>query len=706
MPASFPLGVKGKQPWQAPPAACASFAQTLRLRGPSADHWCVNLLSGPTRAARAALALGLMLACAFTALAAWTAPAGAVIEKFEEEGKPVEVGVIPRKPAPVVAPAKALQWHGGPVDSATAVYAIYWDPVKAYRSDWMQLIDGYLRNVGADSGSLENVFALNAQYRSATGERASYNVTFRGAYTDTTAYPPSGCSEPKIQPQCLTDAQIREELKRFVTNEKLPTGREVVYYVLTPEAVTVCLDKGAGSGNCSTATEELQEEQEDATGPALNATGFCGYHSIIQPGSASPIVYAVQPWVAGHAGHVLNESPLANLGPTGAALACQNGKTLVEPNQRTSFTRNSDYETGLADLIVGDLSLEQVDIMDDPMLSNGWFQEVSNAEQSDMCRGVFGAKNEEEKKKEEKKKEGTQAETLANQTIGGNRYYLQFGYDSTGISSGRGATCWNGVEVNPHFTATNVVKGGDVVAFDALESSMTLAANTELLAPDEPFTAPEYEWHFGDGSSVGPTFEASVFHTYKYAGNYTVTLKVTDSGGYARSFSATTPVGSPPAPAPPATPGVTAPTTGAGSSAGSRPAVGASGAPTLAESVLSRSLKKAASFGLAVHYDVNQQVAGRAEALLDSATAARLGIKGRTATGLPSGYPRSVVVGSAVLVTTRAGQGTIRIKFSKSVAARLAKAHQVKLTLRFVLRSVTPAGVRTTTTLSSVTLNH
>jgi hypothetical protein len=655
------------------------------------------------------LTVALVVLTALAALASFATPAGAVIEQVTEGTETVDVGVTPRKPVPVVVPAKALQWHGGPVDSATYVYALYWDPVKAYRSDWMRLIDGFLHNVGADSGSLENVFALNAQYRSATGERASYKVTFRGAYTDVAPYPASGCAEPEIQPQCLTDAQIRAELKRFVAAEHLPTGREVVYYVLTPEAVTVCLDAGAGSRNCSTSSKERKEEKENTTGPALEATGFCGYHSVIEPGSASPIVYAVQPWVAGHAGHVLNEIPLENLVPTGAVLACQNGKKLVEPNQLSAFTRNSDYETGLADVIIGDLSLEQADIMDDPMLSNGWFQEASDAEQSDMCRWAFGAKNNEEKKEEEKKKEGTQAETSSNQVINGEKYYLQFAYDSTGISTGHGATCWDGVELIPHFTATNVVSGGDVVAFDALESGITLNANLTRLESNEPFTAPEYEWQFGDGSSAGPTLEASVFHTYQYAGNYTVTLKVTDSGGYTRSFSAVTPVGSPPAPIPPPapTPGVTPPPAGPSGGAGSG-VTGSSvaGAPAITQSVLSRSLKKAVQLGLAIHYNVNEQVAGNVEALLDSATAARLGIKGRTATGLPKGYPREIVIASKVLVTTRAGQGTIRIKFPVTVAKRLAKAHRVKLTLRFVLRNKSAAGVRTTTTLSTVVLSH
>jgi PKD domain len=653
--------------------------------------------------------LGVLTSTLVAAAALFATPAFAVIQQVKEGAETVEVGVIPRQPAPVVAPAKALQWHRGPVDSATDVYAIYWDPVKAYRSDWMQLIDGYLHNVGADSGKLENVFALNAQYRSANGERASYNVTFRGAYTDTYPYPAvSGCSEPKIQPKCLTDVQIREELKRFVTVNHLPTGREVVYYVLTPEAVTVCLDAGAGSGNCSTSAKELKEEAEDTTGTALEATGFCGYHSVIEPGAASPIVYAVQPWVAGHAGHVLSESPLANRVPTGAALACQNGKTLVEPNQRTSFTRNSDYETGLADVIIGDLSLEQADIMDDPMLSTGWFQEGSNAEQSDMCRWAFGAKNKEEKEKEEKKKEGTQAETISTQTIGANPYYLQFGYDSTGISSGHGPTCWNGVEVNPHFTATNVVKGGDVVAFDALESSMTLAANPTRLASDEPFTAPEYEWQFGDGSSVGPTFEASVFHTYQYAGNYTVTLKVTDSGGYTRNYSAVTPVGSPPPPTGRGV-GASAPGVSAGSPSVASPTASQNQTlpgPTVSDFVESTSLKKVLRSGLAVRYVVNEQVAGSLQVLLTNSTAKRLGIHGATATGLPKGTPVSIVIGTAVLVTTKAGKGTIRLKFSKTIAHRLAGTHQVKLMLRLVVRNGSRQSPQTTTQLSTVTLKH
>src|SRR6202035_5341409 len=112
-------------------------------------------------------------------------------------------------------------------------------------NDWMTLIDRYLHDVGAASGQLTNLFSLNGQYTGPNGTRASYQSTFRGAYTDTAPYPTTGrCVEPKGQPTCLTDAQIRVELKRFVEANHLPTGGNVIYFLLTPPTVTVCTDAG------------------------------------------------------------------------------------------------------------------------------------------------------------------------------------------------------------------------------------------------------------------------------------------------------------------------------------------------------------------------------------------------------------------------------------------------------------------------------
>jgi PKD domain len=656
---------------------------------------------------------GTVAAIAVTvASLAVVAPAGAVIVQVKDGAETIEVGVQRRK-APKVEKQR-LQWHGGPVDPASYTYAIYWDPVQAYHNDWMRLIDGYLHDVGAASGQSSDVFALTGQYRSADGTRADYKSTFRGAYTDTFPYPAANdCHEPHARAVCLTDKQIRAELTRFIAAGHLPTGREVIYFVLTPPAVTVCLDE-TGTGDCSTSDKEIEEEATpegalNKPGPAASATGFCGYHSIVEPAAESPIVYGVQPWIAGHAGHVIQENPLVNELPTGAALACQNGKVLVEPNQASSFSHFNYYETGLADLIDNGLSMEQTDIVIDPRVSDGWYQSTSNLEQTDMCRGVFNPPKEEQK---EEKPPPTQALREANESINDHGYYLQYSYSSVAATSGQEDLCWSGVELDPHFTATNLVKGGDIVAFDALESGVTLDANPANLASDEPFTAPTYEWEFGDGASAGPNTEASVFHTYQYRGEYTVKLTVTDSGGNVATYKQVVPVSGPPAPTPPPTPGVTpgaslpSQSAPSGASSGTGTASAPAGAPTLTQSVLSRSLSKAIRLGLALHYNVDEQVAGRAEALLNAATAAHLHIRGHAATGLPQGYPREIVIGSAVLVTTRAGQGTLRIRFSKTIARRLAKVHRVKLTLRFVLRNVSNGGVHTTTALSTVVLSH
>jgi PKD repeat protein len=609
---------------------------------------------------------------------------------------------------------KALKYHGGPIMPASNTYAIYWDPVNAYHNDWMTLIDGYLHNVGAASGQLGNIFSLDGQYTGPGGTHASYDSTFRGAYTDTTPYPTVGqCKEPKGQPTCLTDAQIRAELKSFVEANHLPTGLGVIYFVLTPPAVTVCTDSGE-NGNCSDSTLEVEEEKEDKMGSVEAANGFCGYHSAIEPTSANPIVYGVQPWVAGHAGHILVPVPLNTQLPTGAVLACQNRGVLVEPNQNSALSHFDGYETGLADVIINSLSIEQDDILVDPLVKSGstntgWYQDITHAEQSDLCQRVFSPTASEELPKPP---QTTHALNISNESVNGSSYYFQWALSSVGLTSGKGIVCWQGTELLPHFTATNPVKGSDIVAFDANESAITLDANVTELKLDEPYIAPVYKWDFGDGSPVvASALAASVFHSYAQAGNYSVTLTVIDSGGNSASITNTIPVVGPQVPGGASTGSGSGASTGAstgtssagssGSTTQSQPLPG----PVVSDFVESKSLTKVLSSGLAVRYVVNEQVAGSLQVLLASSTAKRLGIHGPTATGLPKGTPRSIVIGTAVLVTTKAGKGTIRLKFSRQVSRRLARAHKLNLTLRLVVRNGSRQSPQTTTVLSSVVLN-
>jgi hypothetical protein len=203
-------------------------------------------------------------------------------------------------------------------------------------------------------------------------------------------------------------------------------------------------------------------------------------------------------------------------------------------------------------------------------------------------------------------------------------------------------------------------------------------------------------------------------------------LTVTDVGGDTASVTEPIAVVGPPPPSsgsgttPGGTTSVTPSTggssTGSGSTGtgttGSTGTTGGSGhgqsgtpAPVLTDVVVSKSLKKVKSSGLAVHYTVNEQVAGSVQVLLESSIAKRLGIKGPAATGLAKGSPSAIVIGSAVLVTTKAGQGTIKIKFSSKTAARLARSHKLKLMLRLVARNASRQSPQTATLLSTVVLS-
>lgn len=602
-------------------------------------------------------------------------------------------------------------------------------------------------------------------------------------------------------PVCLTDSQIQEELRAFIAQHSLQTGMSTIFYLLTPPGVTVCLDKGGIEGHCSdfvgTVAEVEAEEKakekaelkketfEESENYKSYKNSFCSYHSAIDSSNSSggegTILYGMIPWTAGGLGdlHLFSTDQTA-------AYACQDGgydssskpvekreekkekspKEIEEdknknheqlheieeaeklegphqqePNQVKCPSTDGACDTGLADLIINQIAVEQQNIVTDPLL-DGW-QDPNGNEATDECRNWFaaiiggnvGAQ------------EGSLAGTLFNQAFEGNDYYLNDAFNLAALKLPYPAIgCIPGIRLEPHFTAPNTVNVNEIVGFDGMESDVTLGADTVFSPTGEPRTGyATYTWNFGDGSApvVGyapgaplansPDVEpcgavqwekpcaASTYHSYKYGGTYEVTLTVADVGGNTASVKEpVTVVGpAPPEPEPTPTPTPTptpspATTTpggaggapgGAGASTPPAPATAVTPPPVLGASVTSKSLKKALSGGLPVRYTTNEQVAGNIEVLLESSAAKRLGITGATATGLPAGTPKSIVVGTAVLVTTKAGQGTIRVKFTSRAAARLKHVHKLKVTLRLFARNASRQSPQTTTMLSTVVLN-
>ena len=62
---------------------------------------------------------------------------------------------------------------GNPVLHANATFAIYWDPTDHYHGAWRHVIDTFFGNLGAASGALDNVFAVDAQYTDKTNQPAA-----------------------------------------------------------------------------------------------------------------------------------------------------------------------------------------------------------------------------------------------------------------------------------------------------------------------------------------------------------------------------------------------------------------------------------------------------------------------------------------------------------------------------------------------------
>jgi hypothetical protein len=757
-----------------PPGALQRPSSGLRQPARPADEGLVTIFArlltspAPLRSASArGRTLAAALAVSVSALLVFAvAPAGAVVTKVETSaGKFTEVGLQPRNMTSVLDGGLGSSFanpNGNPVLHSSDSYVIYWEPGqpetrRRYHNEWEALVENFLQAVGAESGSLGNVYAVDTQYTDKSNQPASYKSTFRGAYEDDIHYPSAVCTSPGPADTCITDTQLQEQLKSFIAEHNLPKGMGTVYYVLLPPGVTLCVD--AAATHCSDYSGSAEETN------LSYAESFCSYHSAINPedtpsGDGNTILYAAIPWTAGGLGS-------HGVIPETAAYDCQDGgfnpeskpaeqkeiakeknksekeaftkadpeeKAKIveteeleephqeEPNQTSGTGDDGANDAGLADLIINQIAIEQQDIVTNPLLNAWQGQEGGeDLESTDECRNFFagGALAGSVTASEE-----TGAGTLSNQAIGGGSYYLNLAFNLSALKLG-GAPCIGGVSLVPRFTAPNPVNSGEIVGFDGDESDISLAAGIDFSASGaEQENYATFRWNFGDGTSEvkgfapgAPTCEApwlspcaaSAFHTYQYGGTYDVKLTITDIGGNTTSVTHELTVNGPPPPSTEQGQGQGGPaaqtTQSGGGSPAPAPAPAVVPAPIATALIVPQTLQTALRRGLAVSYSVNEQVAGHFEVLLSRAVARRLGIGGAAAVDLPVGSPAELVIAKAILVTTKGGHSALHIQFSKSTAARLGRAHKVSLMLRLIVRNASPGNPLTTTVLSSITLS-
>ena len=146
---------------------------------------------------------------------------------------------------------------------STTVYTIFWQPTgyaswdggPAYSAGYQSLIARYFQDLEADSGLLTNVYGTDTQFcsgapiglSSCTGVAAddfiTTDVTYGGTWTDTRAFPASGCADPLGKTTvCLTDQQLIDEINHAIGTNGLGWSKSAthVFFVYTPRGITSC----------------------------------------------------------------------------------------------------------------------------------------------------------------------------------------------------------------------------------------------------------------------------------------------------------------------------------------------------------------------------------------------------------------------------------------------------------------------------------
>jgi hypothetical protein len=213
---------------------------------------------------------------------------------------------------------------------------IYWAPAGSdtFPPGYENVIDRFIANVAAARGGTDNVFSVATEYYSdqfgikrhiADAIRAGTRIV------DTHPFPANGCSPHEGFDACVTDGQIRAELRRLVASRKLPADLAHVYSVFLPPKVETTNIDGTNS-----------------------AEDFCAYHSAFASGGGH-VVYTNQPFNEG---------------------MCGSGQA---PNGNVA-----------ADSVIAIFSHELIEAMTDPLDTPRAWDDRTGNEVADLCAGTYG----------------------------------------------------------------------------------------------------------------------------------------------------------------------------------------------------------------------------------------------------------------------------------------------------------------------------
>ncbi len=234
-----------------------------------------------------------------------------------------------------------LAYGGGPVMPSVEIYAIYWVGAlqsggsASLTSHYMSVESGLAADYAGHTLSSNNTqYYMTSPTKYITGLSARTGSSLAGKYTDKNPYPPSGCTNGFTGTNCITDAQLQNELANVMSIKGWTGGLNKIFLVFT----------GQGEGSCF-----------DSTSTACSYTYYCAYHTAMGSG-ASSVIYGNEPYAAPN--------------------ACQDG---------TSPTGDP-----AADSAASIAAHEVTEAITDPLPATGWVDSSGN-EIGDKCAWNYGA---------------------------------------------------------------------------------------------------------------------------------------------------------------------------------------------------------------------------------------------------------------------------------------------------------------------------
>jgi PKD repeat protein len=434
----------------------------------------------------------------------------------------------------------------GPVVPSSTVYAIFWDPSAApihFAAAYKDLIVRYFTDLAASSGHPTNSNEVSQQYTDSAGQRASYAVTFGGAFADGDPYPANECTAPNGDPVCISDDapynRIQNEVTSFVNAHGLPIDLTHIYFIFTPTGVTTCDGPYSGPGR------------------SCSYSDYCAYHRFTDATTVPLYANIPNDGVSACSDGSLQRPNGSDADITLSSVAHEHNETLTDP-QGYGWYDSGGYEIGDECAYTFGTELGGANSAQYNSAINGNHyqlqQEYSNAHGGcvgsiPLTASIRGAPTTPVSARQAIPFDGSSSTEAGSGSI--SSYSWDFGDGSAAVSSANATTSHTysaGGTYTVKLTVTDSNGFSDYktasVTISSDESpsaafSLTTAAplqgrpvsldGTASSDPDGSIVA--YRWNFGDGSAPGTG--ATPSHTYARAGTFTVTLTVTDSSGAA-----------------------------------------------------------------------------------------------------------------------------------------------------------------------------